>query len=1247
MAVHLYTGKRVTGDVDAEFGGRVLLPSDLAVVVTLEDGSTSKSRKGSIGKRAWWSLCRQQPQEPDFGALSGKGRTLDAGDWRIMFKCLPLAGRGCMRCTNCGFENLTGARFCEACGDMLARACPRCGHEAGASAKFCSECGAPLTAASAMPSLYPRLVSELPPAPIHYTPDHLAERIRAEHAAMEARGETAGERKTVTALFADMTGSTALIHDLDPEEAHRVIEPVIALMMEAVHYYEGYVAKSLGDGILALFGAPIAHEDHPQRALFAALRMQQAMRRHGDRIRLEKGIALQIRVGVHTGEVVVHSIRTDDLRTDYDPVGHTIHIASRMEGIATPASVLVSESTHKLAEGYFEFKALGATQLKGIPVPLSVYEVLGPGALRTRLQLAAHRGLARFVGRQSELEHLHQALEQTKAGHGQVVGVVGEAGVGKSRLFHEFKERSRRGCLLLETFSVSHGKAFANLPLIELLKNYFQLTAQDDERRCREMILGKALTLERSFEELVPYLLYLLGIGEPASTLAEMDPRIRRDRTFDAITQLLARESRDQPIELLFEDLQWLDRETEAFLAYLIEHVPSARILLLVNYRPEYQPVWTRAGHCSHLRLEPLGPAEAQGLLTALLGDDPTLMPLKQLILKNTEGNPFFMEEVVQTLAEEGSLLGDPAHYRIEQTPAALHIPTTVQGVLAARIDRLPVAEKELLQTLAVIGKEFPFSLIRHICGDQVAQTDDDLRRLLAHLEAAEFIYEQPAFPEVEYSFKHALTQEVAGYSLLTERRSALHERTAQAIEALFPTRIADYCSELAHHYSLSGNLPKAVEYLHRAAQQALRHAAHPDAMHHLGAALALLQRLPDTPERARQELTLLLCLGPALMDVRGYGTPEVAATYTRALALCEQAGEASQRFAAQLGLRIHHLVRAEYATARELGKQMLAVARRAKDPGLLMEAHGALGACLFLQGDLGAARTHQEQALAIYDPERHQANVFAHGVDPGIRALNFLILTLWFQGYPDQARKRSLEALAIAQKFAYGPTLAFTLAYTAELHQLRRESSPAREHAEAIITLATEQGLPYWLAWGTMLRGWAVSAQGSIQEGIVQMRRGLAADRAAGGEDQRSYFLALLADSYWRAGDRKAGLGTLDEAMAIVEKSGEHCYEAELYRLKGSMLLGGATDEDRASARVDEAEGCFRKALAVARRQGARSLELRAVSSLARLWQDQGRAADARQVLSGVYDGFSEGFDTADMREAKALLDALPSSAG
>ncbi|GAB7540665.1 adenylate/guanylate cyclase domain-containing protein [Cupriavidus sp. 8B] len=1056
---------------------------------------------------------------------------------------------------------------------------------------------------------------------------------------MEARGGTAGELKTITALFADMAGSTALIQDLGPEEARRLIDPVVTLMMEAVHHYEGYVAKFLGDGILALFGAPIAHEDHPLRALYAALRMQEAMRHHSDRVRLDQGIPLQIRVGIHTGEVLVRSIRKDDLHTDYDPVGHTIHIASRMEGVATPASILVSEPTHKLTEGYVEFKALGTTQVKGVRDPLAVYEVLGLGALRTRLQVAAHRGLARFVGRQAEMEQLHNAFELAKAGHGQVVGVVGEAGVGKSRLFHEFKARSQQGCLVLETFSVSHGKAFAYLPLIELLRNYFQITPQDNDRSCREKVIGRLLNLERALDEFLPYLLYLLGTVEPDSTLPTMDAAIRRQRTFEAIARLLVRESLNQPLELLFEDLQWLDSETEAFLKLLIDYVPDARIVLFVNYRPEYSHDWGCRNYYTQLHLEPLGQAEAQGLLSALLGDDPALVPLKQLILAKTEGNPFFMEEVVQTLAEENALLGQPGSYRIEQTPSVLHIPTTVQGVLAARMDRLPLAQKELLQTLAVIGKEFPLSLIQHV----TALPDDTVRPLLADLQAADFIYERPAFPEVEYAFKHALTQEVAGNSLLMEQRSGLHERTAQAIEALFQGRLKDYCSELAHHYSLSGNLPKAVEYLYCAGQQALQRSAQLEAIRHLSAAVELLKCLPDSPDRTRQELTLLLSLGPAWMAARGQGAPEVEATYTRALALCERGEETPQSFSAQLGLWSFYSLRAQYKTAYALAERLLGLARSTQDPKQLAEAHRVLGATVYRRGEFGMARTNMEQVLALQrrDEQPHGAPL-GYARNPAVHALNTLSWILWHLGLPDQAGTRSKEALALAKRVSDPFSLAQSLVFTAALYQCRHEAQLAQEYAEATINLSSEQGFPFYLAWGTILQGWAMAEQGSHEEGITKIRDGLTAYEATGAALGRPSHLALLAEAYGKAGQAQAGLRALAEALGLADNTGERFDEATLYRLKGELILQQSSVSPQALTGHEEAEACFHKAISIARKQGARSLELRAALSLAQLWQLQGKTDFARRTLAEIHGAFMEGFDTADWLQAKTLLDDL-----
>ncbi|RDK10352.1 adenylate/guanylate cyclase domain-containing protein [Cupriavidus lacunae] len=1139
-----------------------------------------------------------------------------------------------MRCTRCGFSNLAGANFCEECGTRLARVCPRCGEEATAAAKFCRACGFALVDAPASVAAAPAA-----PAPVHYTPPHLVGRILAEQAAMEARGETAGERKTITALFADMAGSTALTQDLDPEDARRLIDPVVALMMEAVHHYEGYVAKFLGDGILALFGAPIAHEDHALRALYAALRMQDAMHRHSDRVRLEQGIPLQIRIGVHTGEVVVRSIRKDDLHTDYDPVGHTIHIASRMEGIATPASILVSESTHKLTEGYFEFTALGTTHVKGVRDPLAVYEVVGLGALRTRLQVAAHRGLARFVGRQDELSHLNAALEQAKAGHGCIVAVVGEAGVGKSRLFHEFKVRSQQGCLALETFSVSHGKAFAYLPLIEMLKNYFQITAQDSDRSCREKVTGRLLTLDRSLEEHLPYLLYLLGAVEPDSPLPTMDPAIRRQRTFDAIAQLLVRESLNQPLEVIFEDLQWLDGETEAFLNMLVDHVPAARILLLVNYRPEYSHRWHAGGHYSQLQLQPLGQAEAQELLTALLGDDPSLVPLKRLVLDKTEGNPFFMEEVVQTLAEEGTLLGQPGRYRIEKAPALLHIPTTVQGVLAARIDRLPLAQKELLQTLAVIGKEFPLSLVLRVTG----LPQDELRPLLADLQAADFVYERPAFPEVEYAFKHGLTQEVAGSSMLTERRSALHESSAQAIEALFHGRLKDYCSELAHHYSLSGNIEKAIEYLHCAGQQALQRSAQEEAIRHLSAAIELLKRQPDSTERARLELTLLLTLGPALFAARGQASPEVEANYRRAMALCEQGRQTPYVFSAQLGLWAFYQLRAQYQVSLPLAKRLLALAMESQKPKQLAEGHRAVGATLFRLGELDAAREHMEAVLAMPHPEPSAYDFLTgYGRDPAVHATGTLGWIMWYLGFSDQALARSQEALVLARARPDAYNLALCLVFAAEQHRWRQDARMTREYAEAAIAISREQGFPIYLAWGTVLQGWALSEQGNHQEGIGLMRQGVAAYEATGGELGMPNLLIMLAEGCGKAGQPAAALDVLSRAQTMVEETGERLDEAAVYRLRGDMLLRLSAQGASSAADIDEAEACFQRALAVARAQGAKPLELQAAISLARLWQQQGKSEAAHEALARVHGSFSEGTDTADWLQAQALLAEL-----
>jgi class 3 adenylate cyclase/predicted ATPase len=1071
---------------------------------------------------------------------------------------------------------------------------------------------------------------------------------------MAARGAPDGERKSITALFADIKGSTDLIRDLDPEDARAILDPTLHLMMNAVHRYEGYVAQSLGDGIFALFGAPIAHEDHPQRALYAALLMQEESRKQAERLRREKGINLQLRVGVNTGEVVLRSIRKDDLHTDYVPVGQSTHLASRLETLATPGSILVSDSTHKLTEGYFECKPLGPAQIKGFTNPIHVYEVLGVGPLRTKLQVAARRGLARFVGRESELAQLKRALDQAKTSHGQIVGVMGEPGVGKSRLFYEFKLLSSLGCLVLETFSVSHGKAYPYLPLIDLLKNYFQFSLQDDDRLRREKITGRVLTLDRSLEDILPYLFFLLGIAEPTSPLQQMDPQIRRQRILEAIKRLLLRESLTQPLILIFEDLHWLDAETQAFLQLLSEGVATARMVLLVNYRPEYQHDWGQKTYYTQLRLDPLGKEQAEEMLDVLLSEnvgalrEAPLGDLKRFILEKTEGNPFFMEEIVQELRERGALTVG-AHGRVP-LPIDLHIPTTVQGVLAARIDRLPPEEKALLQTLAVLGREFSSTLLKQVA----EQPEAELYRLLAHLREGEFIYEQPAFPEVEYIFKHALTQEVAYNSLLVERRKTVHERAARAIEEVYRLRLEDHYNELAHHYSRSGNTQKAVDYLQLAGQQAVKRSANAEAIAHFNAALGLLKTLTDTPERAQQELDLQISLGPALITIKGWTVPEVERAYTRAQELCQQVGETAQLFPALWGLWVFYHVRGEHQTARELGEQLLNLAQRVQNPALLVEAHGALGYTLYCLGEFVSSREHLEQSLALYNPQQHHSLAFLYGgADPGMLCLSQATWTLWMLGHPDQALQRNHEVLTLAQKLSHPHSLAFALGHAAALHQFRREAQAAQERAEAVITLSTEQGFPYWLAWGTILRGWALAEQGEAEEGSAQICQGLAAYRAPGGELRRPHFFTFLAEAYEKKGQVEEGLTVLAEALMLMNNTGECYWEAELYRLKGQLTLqrfqvsGSKFQVQNSPASgvrspESEAEECFLRAIEIARKQQAKSLELRAATSLARLWQQQDKKAEARALLAPVYQWFTEGFDTADLQDAKALLDEL-----
>ena len=650
-----------------------------------------------------------------------------------------------------------------------------------------------------------------PRSPDSYTPKHLAEKILLSKSALE------GERKQVTVLFADLKGSMELLADRDPEEARKVLDPVLERMMEAVHHYEGTVNQVMGDGIMALFGAPLAHEDHAVRACYAGLRMQESLKRYAEVTRRSHGVEIQIRVGLNSGDVVVRAIGSD-LHMDYTAVGQTTHLAARMEQLAPPGTVRLTGETARLAEGYVEVRSLGPIPVKGFPDPIEIFELTGAGMARTRLQAAALRGLTRFVGRDAEIEHLRRLLGQTDAGHGQVVAIVGEAGVGKSRLTYEFTHSHRvQEWLFLEASSVSYGKATSYLPVIDLLKNYFQIQDRDDPRKIRERISGKLVTLDQSLVPLLPTFLALfeLPIDEPA--WQALDPPQRRRHTLDACKRLLLRESQVQPLVIVFEDLHWIDAETQDFLDSIVESLPSARALLLVNYRPEYQHGWGSKTYYTQLRIDPLPRENAAALLSSLLGDDPALTGLKDRLIERTEGNPFFLEESVQALLETGVLLGPRGDTRLGRPVDSIQVPATVRSLLAARIDRLASDDKALLQTAAVIGKDVPFPLL-----DAVTDlAGGGLRSALQRLRAGEFLYETSLFPELDYTFKHALTHEVAYTGVLSERRKTLHGRIVSAIEALHAGRLGEHAERLAAHATAAALWPQAAYYGLQAAQKA------------------------------------------------------------------------------------------------------------------------------------------------------------------------------------------------------------------------------------------------------------------------------------------------------------------------------------------------------------------------------------------------------------------------------------------
>jgi class 3 adenylate cyclase/tetratricopeptide (TPR) repeat protein len=1035
-------------------------------------------------------------------------------------------------------------------------------------------------------------------APLTYTPPYLAEKILTSKSALE------GERKQVTVLFADLKGSTELIRDLDPEQAQAILDPALHAMMDAVHRYEGTVNQVLGDGIMALFGAPIAHEDHAVRACYAALAMQTTMRRYAEEVRSSHGLEIQARVGLNSGGVVVRTIG-NDLHMDYSAVGQTTHLAARMEQLATPGSIRLTAATLRLAEGLVQVHALGQFPVRGLTDPVEVFELVGASAIRRRLQAAAAWGLTRFVGRQQELAALQQALQQAGAGHGQVVAIVAEAGVGKSRLAYEFvHSHSTQGWSVLESASVSYGKVTPYYPVIDLLRRYSHVEERDDPRTIRAKVTGQVLTLDPALQDTLPALLSLLDAVPEDSPFLHLDPPQRRQRTLDALKRVFLRESQEQPLLLICEDLHWIDSETQALLNSLVESLPTARLLLLVNYRPEYQHTWGSKTYYTQLRLDPLPPVSADEFLHALLGDDARLQPLTQLLIARTEGNPFFLEESVRILVETGALVGESGAYRQAKPLESLQMPATVQAVLAARIDRLPPEEKRLLQTAAVIGTEVPLALLQCIAD----LPEETLHSGLAHLQAAEFLYEARLFPEREYTFKHALTHEVAYSSLLQERRRALHTRIVEAIEGLSADRLTKQGERLAHH-ALRGEVwDKALVYCQQAGEKAMARSAYREAVGYFEQTLSILPHLPETRHTREQAIDLRLALRTALWPSGDFG--RILALLRGTAALAEALDDPRRLAQVSLFLSVQCRYMGVYDQCIAAAQRALALATTDGEVVLQALANQRLGSAYLDQGDYRRAIDCFRQTVTSLDGARRHER-FGQPVLPTVNSCAWLAQCHAELGLFAEGRALGDEGLQIAEAVVHPGSLMFASWGIGLLSLYQGELHRALPLLERAVCICHEADFPALFPWIAAALGAAYTLSGRVADAVPLLTQALEQTIATGMVGYQALCSLSLGEAHLLAGHLEDAHALAERALALTRAHQERGHEAYALRLLGDIAARRTPPEG-------EAAGTFyRQALALAEALGMRPLQAHCHRGLGTLYATTGQEEQARAALS------------------------------
>jgi class 3 adenylate cyclase/tetratricopeptide (TPR) repeat protein len=1102
-----------------------------------------------------------------------------------------------MRCSGCGSDNSAQARFCEACGTPLARYCAGCGARVSPAARFCTECGrsiaSVLVSASGAASRFG--------SPSTYTPRHLAAKIRETQAAVE------GERKQVTVLFADIEESMQLLAGRDPEEARELLDPVLAVMMDAVHWYEGTVNQVMGDGIMALFGAPLAHEDHALRACYAALRMRDAMQRFAEE---RPGVAIRTRIGLNSGEVVVRAI-SSDLHMDYSAIGQTTHVAARMEQMAAAGTIVMTPATAALVEGYVHVRSHGARDIKGLTEPLELVELVGAERVRSRLQAHAGR-LTKFVGRRAELDRLASVLEQVRGGHGHVVAVAADAGMGKSRLYREFlQSASARNCLVLETGCLSYRKA-PYLPLVELLRAYFEISEGDSPLAAREKVTAGLDALDVAVDRLSAPCLWLLDVPVDDVRWQGLQPEERRQHALEAVRTVLLSAARRRTVIAVFEDLHWIDAETQALLDSLVASLVAAPLLLLVNYRPEYQHGWAGRSYYHQFRVEGLPAETADELLEALLGADPSLAPLKRLLASRTDGNPLFIEETVPTLRDTGALVGEPGACRLVRALDTVRVPPTVQAVIAARIDRLAADQKRLLQSAAVIGTDVPFALLRDVSD----ASDEELRGGLARLQAAELLHETHLFPDIEYAFRHTVTHDVAYGSVVHERRKALHARIAAAIERLHAGRLAEEVERLAHHAYRAEAWDKAVGYLRQAGEKALVRSASREAADWFAQALDALAHLPVDAAALRLAVDVRLDLRAALYEL-GELEPMVA-RLREAEALARELDDPRRQAWIAVHIGEYWRQTGQFDQALERVGRALELAEAARDAAVRLAAHQYLGLTRHAIGDYRRAAAHMRTVAEVPEDDAGAMHFrpTQTGSSAGFRAvsLGWLARCLAETGDFEEALAHGRDAVRIAEGLDHPYSLVSACWGLGYVHAVQGEVDRAVPVLERALATAREARATRRLPQVMRALGPAYARSGRPADGIALLEEALRIEDVIGLVVGRSNTLAGLGEAYLIAGRAEDARRAAARALTIARERGQRGDEAFALH----VLAGVAAS----CAAIHEACRHYEEASALAGALGMRPLTARARLGLGMLLQRDGDPA-ALQILEEARASF------------------------